>query len=114
MTKRRFRLGLAALAILMALILALFDLVLGSTHAVADKNFGVCHRTTAGSDSGPDSGTDPIYSEHHGWNEQDKIGWNGGPACDGKTCPGPDGPPQYYGGDGSPGSPGSSDGPSSN
>jgi hypothetical protein len=76
MTRKRFKLSLAALCLLTAFFMALIGLLLAPTLASAEKNSGADH-PHADEPTG-NGAPNPIYSEHANRHEQDKnkITWN--------------------------------------
>jgi hypothetical protein len=89
MTRKRFKLGLAALCLLTAFFMALIGLLLAPTLASAEKNSGTGHPQEDGPNGNGTS--NPIYWEHGDGHEPDKVGWNAphaGPCADG-SCGNP-------------------------
>jgi hypothetical protein len=90
MTRKRFKLSLAALCLLTAFFMALIGLLLAPTLASAEKNSGAEHQHA--DEPNGNGAPNPVYSEHANWHEQDKnkdkITWNAphtGP-CEDQTC----------------------------
>jgi PEP-CTERM motif len=112
MTRKRFKLSLAALGALAAFFLALIGLLLAPTHASAGKNNGAGHHHADNSDVVVGDSSDSNQPGHSGWHEPDKIDWvpvggQMGP-CAGTACDDSQETPgtQYFGGDGTSGSTG--------
>jgi hypothetical protein len=78
MTRKRFKLSLAALCLLTAFFMALIGLLLAPTLASAEKNSGADHPHA--DEPNGNGAPNPVYSEHANWHEQDKdkdkITWN--------------------------------------
>jgi len=84
MTRKRFKLGLAALCLLAAFVMAVIGLLLAPTLASAGKNNETGHQHADESDG--HGASNPIYSEH--LPETEKATWNAPPAgpCVAQSC----------------------------
>src|SRR5438874_930916 len=84
MTRKRFKLGLAALCLLTAFVMAVIGLLLAPTLASAGKNNETGHQHADESDG--HGALNPIYLEHSP--ETEKATWNAPPAgpCVAQSC----------------------------
>jgi hypothetical protein len=87
MTKKRFKMGLAALGVLTVFLMALTALLLAPTLASADKNSGTGHQHAAGPPGNSGGSPNPVYFEHPDGDQTENAGWSA-PGDSGTPCAG--------------------------